>query len=68
MQLANMGRKVRVSKALWLGHVNVFVKITLKEGVFYVKFMNNPTLGDSKSKDNVNSGGLHNKTKSLSII
>ena len=58
IQLTSMSGKVRVSKALWLHHIYFFVKITMKESISHIKLANNPTIGDSKSKDEVDSGGF----------
>jgi len=59
VQLAKMVGKIRVNKALWLSHINIFKKIAIKEGIPHIKFANNLAIGDSKDEENTNSGGFH---------
>jgi len=44
------------------------MKMAMKEDILHIKLENNPTIGDTKSEDKGNSGGFHNKIKSLIII
>jgi len=68
VQLTNVGREVGIGKTLWLGPIHLFVKITINKGILHIELTNKPTVSDGKCKNNVNIGGLNNRTESLIVI
>ena len=47
LELANMGRKVRVNKPRWLTHINLLSEITMKKSVFNIQLSYRPSKNKS---------------------
>ena len=51
-----------------LFHIYLFNKMTIEECILDIKLAKRPVVGHSKRKDNMNSGSLDDRAKSVSVV
>lgn len=60
--------EVRMDKARWLGHENLFGKITIEEGIMDIKLMNRPMRRDCYGENDTDGCWSNNWAKCIKVV
>lgn len=63
----NIFRIVWINKTSWLTKKNLFIQVTIQEGIMGIELTNNPIKIDSQWENNAYGRGFNNWTKCLKV-
>lgn len=68
MKLINIYQMIRINKTGELCHINMFGKLSLKEGIINIQLMKRPAMTNNNTENKSYYCGLNNWTKSVMIV